>query len=121
MNGRTTLYDRYGQALAYLGDDSNIYLFSGEAVAYVNAESVYSFSGAHLGFTDQGRISDHQGRCVFYTDAVECPVVPIRQTQPWADVPRVAPCRNGRAIAPPRPARHLGWSELSGLVFFTAF
>ena len=43
-----TFYDSSGKPVAYTEDGTHIYLFSGEPVAYLDNESVYSFSGKHL-------------------------------------------------------------------------
>lgn len=44
-----TFYDLYGNAIAYCEDNETIYLFTGQPVAYLYEDSVYSFDGRQLG------------------------------------------------------------------------
>ena len=60
-----TFYDSHGKPTAYTEDNEHIYLFSGKPVAYIDGSSVYSYSGRHLGWFDEGWIRDNSGYCVF--------------------------------------------------------
>ena len=59
------LYDRYGKPTAFCDDDTHIFLFSGEPVAYFYGDTVYSFRGKLLGWFDSGWVRDLKGYCVF--------------------------------------------------------
>lgn len=63
-----TLYDRRGQAVAYIdpSDGQTIFLWDGTPVAYLMGEHIYGFNGFHLGWFINGRVFDHIGyiRCV---------------------------------------------------------
>jgi len=61
-------YDLNGSPTAYTEDGTHIYFFSGEPVAYFVDESVYSFTGVHLGRFENGWIRDNNGDCVFFTE-----------------------------------------------------
>ncbi len=57
-------YDESGELIAYTEGGTYIYLFSGESVAYLDGDSVYSFSGKHLGWYIEGSIRDNNGNYV---------------------------------------------------------
>lgn len=61
----TTFYNRHGRAIAYTEDGEYLYLYSGTPVGYFSDDSVYSFSGHHLGRFNDGWIRDNSGACVF--------------------------------------------------------
>lgn len=75
------LFEMSGAAVAYVaGDGESIYLWSGEAAAYLKEDSVYSYSGKHLGYFNDGWIRDDRGEAVVFTDAsTGGPVRPVRQ------------------------------------------
>ncbi|MHB8761557.1 MAG: 4-fold beta flower protein [Coriobacteriia bacterium] len=60
----TTLYDAAGQPVAYIAEDGElaVYLWSGEAVAYIDGEIVRGWNGRHLGFFVHGVLYDTAGR-----------------------------------------------------------
>jgi hypothetical protein len=63
----TPLYNQAGRAVAFLDDNQVIYLWNGEAVAYLDppysaTPSVVAFSGGHMGWLDKGALRDHEGR-----------------------------------------------------------
>ena len=59
----TTLYNRQGQASAYIAQDGEtIYLWDGRAVAYLDGDKVYGWNGKHLGWYSGGLIYDLNGR-----------------------------------------------------------
>ncbi len=115
-----TFYDRTGTAVAYTEDGVDVYLFDGEPVAYLEGDAVYAYSGAHLGWFEDGWVRDHAGYCVFFTEVAsgDGPIKPIEHIRPIKLAKRQLPIRGIRQIAPVKPIKHLTWSELSGEAFF---
>jgi len=72
-----TLYSQDGTAVAYLADEEvpTLYLWHGEAVAYLQGETVYGWNGRHLGWWVQRVLYDAIGRQVGFT-AGKCPAAP---------------------------------------------
>ncbi|OJJ19469.1 hypothetical protein BKI52_21925 [marine bacterium AO1-C] len=71
-----TIFDKNGEARGYLAEDNNIYLFTGEAVAYLtnsrqtNFKNVFGMNGDHLGWYTDGIFFNHQQKVVgFFEDA----------------------------------------------------
>lgn len=88
-----TLYDRQGRAVAWFDDEQEnpaIYLYSGRPVAWISDESVYAYSGAHLGWFIDGWIRDSHGHAVFFTPNCGAgPVRPVRHACPASGGERV--------------------------------
>ncbi len=57
-------YDSNGRPYAYSDDGETIYTFGGRPVAYIDGDSVYLFSGSHLGFFQNGQVWGHAGNVV---------------------------------------------------------
>ncbi len=51
-------YDSHGRLYAYSDDGEAIFTFDGRPIAHIDSDSIYSFSGAHLGFFESGQIWD---------------------------------------------------------------
>ena len=63
------LYNENGKATAYIDTsdpDRTIYSWEGKPMAYLSATgdhfNVYGFNGKHLGWFEDGRLRDHDGR-----------------------------------------------------------
>ena len=98
-----TLYNRNGDAVAYITSDYNktIYMFNGQAVAYLYENShVYGINGRHLGWFVDDIIFNHHGERTGFTNKT-CPVnvakEPIKSEKSHADELRP------RWAAPPFP------------------
>jgi hypothetical protein len=97
------LFDKFGVPNAYIADDFNatIYLWDGEAVAYVYEDRhVYGLNGRHLGWFIDEVIYDQNGERIGFT-AGTCPVN-------IAELPSKAKRRprhetRPRSMAPPLP------------------
>ena len=67
-NDEISIFDKSGNAQAYISKDLTIYLWSGEPVAYLNNSNdlwhVYGFNGKHLGWYINGIIYDNDGNAV---------------------------------------------------------
>ncbi len=113
-------YDRNGKPTAYTEDGIHIFLFNGKPVAYLDGDSLFSFSGVHLGWFEDHWVRDHTGNCVFFTDDTSGggPVRPSPGTRPLKSVKRQLPQKGVRQVTPSKPGRALFWSTLSGPTFF---
>jgi hypothetical protein len=77
-----TFYDVQGRPVAYSTDGCHVYAFYGVPLAYLDGDSVYSFSGRHLGWLADGWIFDHHGARALFTDAaVGGPPLPEKQAR----------------------------------------
>ena len=116
-----TFYSRTGTPVAYSQDGTHIYLFNGEPVGYFASESIYSYSGKHLGRFQDGWVRDNQGRCVFFTPSTmgSGPVKRVKKVKPVKSVKRVKPAKSVKQVKPVKPVNSLSWSELSSESFFS--
>ena len=112
------LYELSGFPVAYSDDGIHIILYSGEAVAYFVEDSVYSFSGRHLGWRQRGWIIDHDGNCVLFSEQAEQgpPKFMIQEHQKKAP-PGQIPEKTLRQFEPLRPPMSSNWSKLSAQKF----
>jgi hypothetical protein len=106
----TTLYNELGKAVAYIADDddSTIYLWSGEPVAYLSKDDVYGFNGKHLGWMKSGVIYNHDGDKV---GATKGKLLTIPQISPIKAIKEIKPIKSIREIAPIKPIFSLSWSS----------
>ena len=113
-------YDRNGRPTAFCDDDTHIFLFSGEPVAYIYGNTVYNFKGKQLGWFDSGWVRDLRGACAFSWEK-ETSVGPVKHAKgvtPVKGVKRVIPIKHTREIKKVRAVNLLSWSPLSGVEFF---
>ncbi len=115
-----TFYDYRGVPVAYTEDNETIYLFTGEPVAYFYENAVYSFSGVHLGWFENGWIRDLSGACAFFTENATGagPVKPVKHVCPVKRIKHVKPVKCVRRINRIKAINTLSWSRLSGVSFF---
>lgn len=115
-----TLYDSTGRAVAYIEDNGGIYLYSGEPVAYLHDDLVYSYDGTHLGRFEDGWVRDTRGYCVFFTEDASDngPVKPVRHVKPIKSLKQLRPLKSIRHIPSLKPIDSLAWSNDSGESFF---
>jgi|ERR1035437_2592059 hypothetical protein len=112
-------YDHSGTAIAYTDDGKSIYTFGGEPVAYLDHESVYAYSGVHLGWFEKGLIRDHNGHVVFFTRSSSGgPPKPVQKVMPVTGVRGIRPIKGIRQIRPIKAIRSPYWSSFSGEAFF---
>jgi hypothetical protein len=114
------LYDKNGVATAYLDDGGeHVFLVSGKAVAYLRNDSVYAYSGAYLGWIQNGWLWDPTGRAGLCSDfSVGGPQKPRKKTFPPGGLKQAVPAKAARQPRPSRPARKNEWSERSGADYF---
>lgn len=115
-----TLYDHSGRPTAYMADEEHIYLFSGKPVAYLSSDAIYTYSGLHIGWLDDGWIRDLDGNCVFFTegDSGFGPVKPVKNVMPVKGVKGVLPVKSVKEVRHIKSVKSLSWSNLSGESFF---
>lgn len=115
-----TLYDGTGSPIAYYEDGEHIFLFSGEAVAYLSNDAVYDYNGYQLGWFKDGWVRDLEGACVYFTDFAtgSGPIKPVRKVRPVRHVKRVKPVKSVKHVKKVKPVNKLNWSTLSGIQFF---
>lgn len=115
-----TFYDRTGKPIAYTEDNETIYLFSGEPVAYLYGDAVYSFIGRQLGWCEDGWIRDLKGACVFFLENSKGggPMRPIKKFTPVKAAKFTKPFKGARFVKQVKPIKLLSWSVLSGEQFF---
>jgi hypothetical protein len=63
-----SLFDSHGAPVAYAADDFTVFMWDGDAVAYLSGAddrySIYAFNGTHLGWFIHGLVYDHAGNIV---------------------------------------------------------
>lgn len=110
-------FDSRGQAAAYfdVSDTVTIYLWPGEAVAYLHDDSVYGFNGSHLGWYHNGLIYDQEGGIVAApASAFGEPPAPASAKA----LKGLKPLRGLKELRPLRPLFARSWSRLPAVVFF---
>lgn len=79
------LYDKSGQAVAYIAEDhrGTIYLWEGLPTAYLHeGEHVYGINGKHLGWFKDEILFTHRGERVGFTHAT-CPAAVVKPPAKW--------------------------------------
>lgn len=112
-------YDQHGAPVAYSDDGEHIYTFGGRPVGYISGESIYGYSGKHLGRFENGLIRDNNGNVALFSQ--ECsggPIKPIKQIKPIKGIKQIRPIKGIKQIKPIKPISTLGWSAFSGEQFF---
>lgn len=112
-------YSKTGKPIAYTEDGEHIYTFSGRPVAYLNEDAVYSFSGQHIGWFEDGWLRDIKGKCVFFTNTASGgPVKPVKHVKPIKGVKHVKPVKGVKNIKSVKAVKSLSWSSLSSEQLF---
>lgn len=105
-----TFYNNVGDSVAYSEDDIHIYLFDGTPVAYIDGDSIYAYSGIHLGGFLNGWIRDHGGNCMFFNEeSTGGPSKPFKKFKPF---------KGFKEFKPFKPFATLTWSDHSSEDFF---
>lgn len=115
-------YDPQGTACAYCEDGEHLWTFDGRPAGYIHEQSIYAYSGAHLGWYVGGWARDHEGYAAFATNAPQAERGPMRGPHaalPARGMKQVAPMKQARQTPPYRPAPSVLWSHRLGLFFFS--
>lgn len=112
------LYDGSGAAVAYIAtsEDLTVYTWAGAPVAYLDGENLYGFNGKHLGWFENGRIYDHQGRVAGIT--AEAASVALKP-QGIKGFKKFKPFKAFEQFAPLQPILISSWSQLPLIVFLS--
>ena len=116
----TDLWDKHGQAVAYVDNDKeSIYMRDGTPIAWLRENGVYAYGGKFLGWLYEGWIFGHDGKCVLFTERSQPgPVKPFRQAAEEHGDQGPRPLHGERDAATRRPGRSLLWSSADALSFF---
>jgi hypothetical protein len=117
----TDLWDKHGQAVAYVDDDKeSIYMRDGTPVAWLCESGVYAYGGRFLGWLYEGWIFGRDGKCVLFTERAQPgPVKPFRQPALDRSDQGLRPSRGARDAASRRPGRSHMWSSKDLSSFFS--
>lgn len=115
-----TFYDRSGNVVAYSDDDVHIFLFSGEPIAYLDADALYSYRGELMGWFEDGWLRDKDGRCVAFSEqASGSPTQPEKRRRPKQSLKQPLPLQQHRDPRSLRPMHSNAWSSQSAQEFFS--
>lgn len=114
-----TFYDHSGRAIAYSEDGEHIFLFSGHAVAFINGNSIYDYSGRHLGWFRYGWVQENAGRYVYFTEKAKGgPSRPSKARKPTKVTKQTCPVKNPLMPKPKKSDVPPAWSAATGDQFF---
>lgn len=114
-----TFFDKHGKPVCYTEDGSHLFSFDGTPLAYFHGNSVYTFSGLHLGWLDDGLIRDSYGRCLLFSPAAHSgPTKPTCYTEPTKSTKQTMSTKGTKQTTPARPTFGLSWSEITPEQFF---
>jgi hypothetical protein len=118
----TDLWDKHGQAVAYVDNDKeSIYMRDGTPVAWLHESGVYAYGGKFLGWLYEGWIFGRDGKCVLFTERSQPgPVKPFRQAPEDRGDQSLQPFRAPRDTVCRRPGRSPMWSSANALSFFSS-
>jgi len=99
-----TFYNSTGSPTAYTEDGKHIFLFSSEPVVFIDIGSTLSFTGKHLGRSENGWIRNNDGQCVFFTEnAIGRPMKPMKFMKPMKSMKKMKPMKALKEVKPIRP------------------
>jgi len=105
-------YDNKRKPYAYCEDQQTIYTYTGKPVAYIDTKDIYAFSGAHLGFYEDGNIWDHNGDVLLFTkDSIRGPLKPRKVLMPLKRLKSKMPLKGKKVLKPKKPLKNNRWSS----------
>lgn len=116
-----SIFDKNGDAKAYIADDLTIYLWDGDPVAYLYKSSsdwhIYGFNGDHLGWYVDGIIYDNNGYAVgAQKDATNM----ITSIESIKGIKSIKPIKSIKEIAPIKPILSNSWGKTPLVIFLRA-
>ena len=101
-----TLFDQEGRPVAYIDftKEPVIYLWNGQAVAYLWNQHVYGFNGKHLGWFEGEVVINHQGEKIGFTKP-SCPG--MTKAEPAKMDKLIQKIKSIKEMAPLRPVNRL--------------
>lgn len=112
-------YSSDGQPFAYCDDGETLFTYGGQAIGYIDGDSIYSFSGSHVAFWENGQAWDHSDCVVLFTDrAIGGPLKPARAMKPARGIKSQKPLKGLRALKPVKAMKHSEWSLQSAAQLF---
>jgi hypothetical protein len=120
-NDEISLFDKNGNAKAYIADDLTIYLWDGDPVAYLykskNDWHVYGFNGDHLGWYIDGLIYDNNGYAVGAQKDATSMITSIEGTKGIKDIKSIKSIKD---IEPIKPIISNSWGRTPLVTFLRA-
>ncbi len=113
------LYDESGRAYAWLDEPTGrIFSLRGKNIAFIDGDSVYAWSGRHIGWWGDGHIRDRSGAvAVFTAGAASLGVVkPVTAVKPVQPVKAVSPVRPVKACEASVPGQSNGLVNISAVL-----
>jgi hypothetical protein len=109
----TALYDDSGSVAAWLHESGRIYDLDGQNLAFVDGDSVYDWSGNHIGWWQDGHIRDSVGAVAYFTTEAKNLGVftPFRGFSPFQPFLAFTPFKPFLATKPFRPFNMAAWSS----------
>ena len=105
--------------MAYTDDNTHLFYFTGEPIAYIHGLSLYNYEGNHLGFFKDGWIRDNKGKCVLFNkDAKGGPERRMKDIGPVISPKHNIPSKKSRDNKKIELIIRQEWSELSVKEFF---
>lgn len=105
-------YNQHGEAVAYTDDGTHIYSWSGQPLAYISSNNIYSFAGKFRGWFEDGWIRDVNGDAMLFTpNARGGPIKPFLQFQQFKGFKEFLPFKGFAEFAPFKPFYSLRWSN----------
>lgn len=115
-----TLYDRTGVAAAYSDDDTHVFLFGGESVAYLDADALYTYRGELMGWFEDGWLRDKDGHCVAFSERAKGgPPHSVHGERPYQSAKHAIPTLERQDPRSLRPIHSNAWSTQSASEFFS--
>lgn len=114
-----SFYDQQGTPLIYTEDDEHLYSFNGKPLAYIHGNSIYSYSGNHLGWFENGWIKDSNGYFFLFSEhATGGPLKPLKKLKPLKGLKQLKPLKSLKQLKPIKPITNLNWSSRTFDNFF---
>ena len=122
LSQELTLYDRQGEAIAYVDfhEDATIFLWDGTPVAFLEEggqeRGVFGFNATFLGWYEDGVVYDKEG---YMVGASENELAVMPKLEPIKGLPQLVPIQPITPLPPLQPLLKMSWSSLSLLEFLS--